>query len=127
MDDIDVIDLESDWLPAAELRRLADEVRTQYPAASVEMADPAHRGLDPSIVVAAISGLTAIAVPFVTALAGRIFAKEPEASVVLVESDGQRQIVLRSTIPAQESARLIEEALTAGARRVQISLDPSAQ
>lgn len=120
MDEDPDIVVESDWLPFAELQRAVEECRTDFPTALVSSDAPGHRGVDPTIVVAAISGISTIAAPFMAALAARIFAKEPAAAVSLV--DETNELVLDAAMDPDARDDLIEAAYRAGARRVRISL-----
>jgi hypothetical protein len=122
VEDRDVV-VESGGLPAAELQRVIDEVRAEFAdgAPAVQVDKPGHRGgVDPTIVVAIISGIFSVTVPFVTALASRVFAKEPDATVALV--DGPKEVVIDAGIAPEDQARLIQEGFRAGATRVRIDL-----
>lgn len=121
--DPDIV-VESDWLPAAEIRRAVDECRADIPEVSVSVvfAAPDERGLDPTIVAALISGISTVTVPFLTVLAARIFAKEDEARIELVLPEGAEDVVLTADVAADDRERIVGEAVQSGARRVRIRL-----
>lgn len=123
MDDDTPVTLESDY-PAVTLRRVVDDCLPDFPAAAVTLEKPGHRGLDPTIAVAIVSGISSVAVPFMTALAQRIFSKEPETRYILVDSSGVEIAALESSQSAEVHAEVAERAIAAGARRVRI-LKPS--
>jgi len=115
--------IESDWLPAPELDRLVAECRADTPALLVSTGEgPEHRGLDPAVAVALISGIFGLLVPFAAKLAERVFAHEPDASVTLETGTGKNRVVLQASLPAQQRDRLLREAMSSGATRVRISL-----
>jgi hypothetical protein len=125
MASVDTLTLESDWLPSAELDRLVSECRQDIPGLSVSATGhAAHRGLDPTVAVALISGLVSIVIPFVTKLAERVFAKEPKGVVTISDAGGQDQVVLKTTVPSDVRDQLVADALASGALRVRISLEP---
>jgi hypothetical protein len=121
------VTVESDWLPAAELDRLVSECRRDAPG--VELANagqPAHRGLDPSLAVALITGFVDVVIPFVTKLAERVFSKEPEAVLTLDDEAGSGAVALYATMPPEERDELVMDALKSGALRLRISLEAPA-
>jgi hypothetical protein len=121
------IAVESDWLAAAELDRLVSECRGEVPG--VELANagqPAHRGLDPGVVVALITGFVDVAIPFVTKLAERVFSKEPKAVLTLGDDAGRDAVALYASMPPEERDRLVTDALGSGALRLRISLEAPA-
>jgi hypothetical protein len=122
VEDRDIV-VESGWLPAAELQRVVDEVSAEFPdgAPAVRVDQPGHRGVDPTIAVATISGFFSVTVPFATALANRVFAKEPDATVAVVGD--AKEIVIDASMAPEDRARLIQEGFRAGATRVRIDLD----
>jgi len=127
MESVDNLTLESDWLPSTELDRLIGESRHDVPGLSVWMTGESHRGVDPTIAVALISGLVSIVVPFVTKLAERVFAKEPDAVVTIDGAGGGDQVVLTQALSPDVQAQLVKDAIASGALRVRISLDPTSK
>jgi hypothetical protein len=124
MENVDTLILESDWLPSAELDRLVSECRRDLQGLSVSTTvDSAHRGLDPTVAVELISGLVSIIIPFVTKLAERVFANEPEAVLTVSDAAGKDQAVLKAILPPEVRDQLLEDALASGALRVRISLE----
>ena len=113
-------------LPAAELNELVNECGREVPEVSVApTGESAHRGLDPTIAGALITGLINVVIPFVTKLAERVFAKEPEAVVTLTDGAGEDAAVLFSRLAPDVRDRLVKDALASGALRVRISLEPA--
>jgi len=116
--------LVSDWLPSAELRRLVSEYEAEFPELKVAAeGSPEHRGIDPSVAVALVSGAFTLLAPFVTKLAERVFAAEPKASVALDDPSGGNAVVLLSSLPAELRQQLVTEAIASGALRVRINLE----
>jgi hypothetical protein len=120
----DTLTLESDWLPATELRRLVGAQQAEFPTLSIATRDSDVRGIDPAMAVAVVSGVVAVALPFVTRLAERLFAMEPKASVTISTTNGDSTVELRATLPAKVAGEMVERALAAGADRVRITLPP---
>ncbi|MDT3442294.1 MULTISPECIES: hypothetical protein [unclassified Pseudofrankia] len=110
----DALTIESDWLPSAELRRLVDASRAPFPELSVSAAgDSPHRGPDPALAVAIVSGVFSLLVPFVTKPADRIFAAEPDAKVSVRGADGQDEVVVHASLPAEVRDQLLQQAIDA--------------
>jgi hypothetical protein len=121
--------VESDWLPSVELRRLLQQAGAGSAGSSrpltisPESAD--HRGLDPAMAAALISGAITLLSPFVAKLVERIFTAEPEATVALSDDAGNEHATLLASLPEDVRTRLVNEAIAAGALRVRISLEPA--
>jgi hypothetical protein len=126
MDDEETLTLESDWLPETELSRLIGEYQADFPELSVRIDNPAHRGLDPTIAVAIITGIFSTLVPFAAKLADRIFRQEPDAYVIVGAPGDEDPVVLRAAMPAEARDRLLRDALAARPLKVRISLEPPA-
>lgn len=120
-----VLSVESDWLPPEELRRLLDERRTEFPAVAVTADKSTDRAIDPAVAVALITGATTLLAPFLTKLAERIFAAEPKSAVTIGGAGESVEVLITPSIPADERERLLDAALSAGATRVRIGLEPS--
>jgi hypothetical protein len=114
------ISMESDWLPPAELQRLLDEPRMEFPEISIATTESSHRGLDPAVASALVSGAVALLTPFVTKVVERLFKKEPKAWVEV--GDG---VVLRPGVTTEQCKDLVAQALTSGTIRVRINLEVS--
>lgn len=115
------ISMESDWIPAGELLRLLNSAESERPGVSVTADTPEHRGLDPAMAVALVSGAVTLLTPIVTEFAKRVFAAEPDATVAVERPDDT--VVLLAALPEDVRGRLIADALEAGARRIRIGLD----
>ncbi|MFC9997382.1 hypothetical protein [Nocardia sp. NPDC127526] len=114
------ITVESGWMPTNELLRLLNSVeREDGVAVSAEGAE--HRGLDPAMAVALISGSFGMLAPFVTEFAKRLFKAEPDATVDIETDNGP--VVLLSSLPEAVQAQLISDAINSGALRVRINLE----
>lgn len=94
--------VESDWLPPGELGRLLRREAAAFGELTVENAGgPAHRGIDPGLAVAVVSGVFSLAVPFAAKLAERVFAEEKRATVTVAVPAGT-EVVLRAPMSAAE-------------------------
>lgn len=115
--------VESDWLPSVELLRLLGEYRAEFPQLVVAADSPEHRGLDPAIGAALVSGAFTLFAPFVTRLVDRIFGAEPKASVTVGDAAVGHEVVLVSSLSEELRNQLVAEAIESGALRVRISLE----
>jgi hypothetical protein len=118
--DGDGLVLESGWLPPAEFDRLTAFAARDLPGLTVTRdAGPGHRGVDPTIVVAVVSGVTALLLPFVAKLAERLFAAEPRSSLTIEVSAGGVVVIDGTLAPDVRAARL-DAAVGSGATRIRI-------
>ncbi len=119
----DTIVIESDWMASAQLDRLVAASGAESFGLTYDVAGPAaDRGVDPTIIVAVVSGVFNVLVPFMTKLAQRLFATEPDASLTLSGPHAMNRIVLTANMPAESAAALLANAVKAGARNVRISI-----
>ena len=120
MDERATFVLECGWLPAAELDRLTAFAASELDGLSVAREqDPPARGVDPTIVVSVVSGVTTLLVPFLTKLAERLFRAEP-TSRLRVEVSGGGEIVVQGGEAAEVRVARVEAAASAGIIRVRI-------
>jgi hypothetical protein len=117
------ITVESDWLPSAELARLLAAGGPETSGLTYDVVEgPEHRGLDPTITVAIVTGVFSLLVPFMTRLAERLFAAEPDASLTVDGGPAGDTIVVTAEVSAADAAELLAKAVEAGARNVRISI-----
>jgi hypothetical protein len=119
----DRIVIESDWMASAQLDGLVAGSGAESFGLTYDVTRPAtDRGVDPTIIVAVVTGLFNVLVPFMTRLAQRLFASEPDASLTVSGPHGMSTVVLTADIPAERAAALLDNAVKAGARNVRISI-----
>lgn len=114
MDADGTIIVESDWLPAAELERLVTQLGSDFPNLAVVPPVSVRRSIDPAVAAAIVSGVLGLLGPFVSKLAERLFKKEPEAAVMLIESNGTVKMTIDGKMPEETRQRLIKTAVSSG-------------
>jgi hypothetical protein len=115
--------IESDWMASAQLDGLVAATGAESFGLTYDVASATgHRGVEVPIIVAAVSGLFNVLVPFMAKLAERLFATEPDARLVVGGARGENAIVLTADMPAENVAVLLAKAIDAGARNVKISI-----
>lgn len=120
MDIGDGLVLESGWLPPGEFDRLTAFAARDLPGLTVTRdGGPGRRGVDPTVVVAVVSGVTTLLLPFVTKLAERLFAAEPAARLTIEVAAGGTVVVEGSLAPDVRAERL-DRAVSSGAARIRI-------
>jgi hypothetical protein len=80
MTDVKTLVIAADDLPAAELRALLEPLAAEGDA-TVEIVGGETRNLDPQLIVGILQFAGTLAVPFLTALAERLFKRAPKASL----------------------------------------------
>ncbi|MFB7719960.1 hypothetical protein [Nocardia sp. NPDC056100] len=113
--------VESGWMPVNELLRLLNSGASDG-GVTVSGEVPEHRGIDPAVAVALISGGFGTLAPFLIEFAKRLFRAEPDA-VVNVETEAG-PVVLLSSLPEAVRTELVNSAIASGALRVRITLEP---
>jgi hypothetical protein len=111
--------VESEIWPAMEIERFVAAECLEYAGVTCAADRESHRGVDPAVAAAVVSGLFSIAVPFVMGLADRFLKADPKTEITMTGADGST-IKLYATLSEAERKALIERAIDAGADRVAI-------
>jgi len=115
--------LESWSLPSDQLARLLADSSAEVPGLMHEVASgPAHRGIDPTVAAAVVTGAFGLLVPFMTKLAEKLFAAEPDARLSVEGLPSAETVVLTATMSTEDTAEVLAKALAGGARRVQVTV-----
>ncbi|MGW4928272.1 hypothetical protein ACWEOH_03890 [Agromyces sp. NPDC004153] len=116
MSEDEQIVIEADGIPSAELHALVRS--TGFEEVQIEADD--YRAVDPGYVAAVITGIVAMAGPFIAKLADRLFEKAPRARIVLVSADGGQRIELDAELAGDLRDQLIQRAVAGTGLRVLI-------
>jgi hypothetical protein len=111
--------IEADGIPSAELRALVRS--TGFDEAAFQSGE--HRAVDPGYFAAVVTGVVAIAGPFIAKLADRLFEKAPRARIILHAGEEGQRIEFDADLDKRVRDELIAKAVAASGIRIRIERD----